>query len=155
MLIGCASPAPAPLTSLPPPTVEQAPVSSTFRTTVDNLAGEAARRIRETSPSAGPIALFVTAGQGGVAIAESVRRELARDPRVVFSTVETTHGEPIADSSVSTAHVHPVETRVIPTPMMVIVCSESNGVLYVAARNGDDPLEPPRHGWLWILEARR
>ena len=73
---------------------------------------------------------------------------------MVLSRVESSDAPPIADPSVSTGHVHPIEFRLVPPPVLVVVLSESKGVLYVAARDGSDPLGPATNGWLWVLTAR-
>ena len=87
-------------------------------------------------------------------MAEELRRVLAADSQVVFSKAESHHASPLPSPSVSTGHVHAVETRVVPTPAFVVRLSESNGALYIALRDGSDALAPPVNGWLWILEAR-
>lgn len=120
------------------------------------MVAEAARRILASAPKEGPYPLFFSVGEGEAIgrVADELRGVVAADPRVVFSKAESRHAPPLADPSVSTGHVHAVETRLVPKPAFVVRLSESSGVLYVALRDGSDALAPPVNGWLWTLEAR-
>jgi hypothetical protein len=119
------------------------------------IVAEAARRILAAAPAGGPWPLFFLGSAGDAArVADDLRRELQRDPRVVFSRHDRVNAPPVADSSVSTGHVNAVEDSFTPRPRLTVLVNESGGVLYLAVHDGPSPLDPPPRGWLWTLAAR-
>jgi hypothetical protein len=124
---------------------------------VDALISEGTTRLRNAVPASGPhsILLSIGAGERAAEVATALRRALEENPRIVFASVTSVPGPPVADEGTPGGHVNTVETRVDPPPQVVVRISEADGRVYLAARlPGSDPLGPPTNGWLWALSAR-
>jgi len=133
--------------------------SSTCRTMnkpSDAPIDQAVQRICAALPAAGPFALLIQSGGGAAAEAatKALRAALAKEPRIVLSSVERRTLPPVADPSAAAGHVNTESFAVQPPPRLVLRISEGSGKLYIAAREpGSDPLGPPDNGWLWVIEA--
>lgn len=76
-----------------------------------------------------------------------LRKALACDIRIVFSTVVHRPLAPMPDSAAAGGHVNAVSDRVHPRPLLVMLVSEWAGTLYFASRKpGRDPIGPPDAG---------
>lgn len=123
---------------------------------VEALIAAASSRLQTAMPASGSYCILLSVGSGDAAqaAAASLRRQLERDPRVLFSQVSRQPTGPVADSNRPAEHVQSEEFLITPPPSIVVSVSESKGHYYLAARApGGDPLGPPLNGWLWVIDG--
>lgn len=113
--------------------------------------------LADASPDRGPLAVFLQTGAGERAAAAAARlRGLLTGPRVIFSKVELKPAGPLPDADRPGEHVNQTVAVWSPPPQLVVSVSQSDGVLFIAARPpGRDALGPAENGWAWVLSSPR
>lgn len=136
---------------------EDRPVMDRSNSATDRIVADAVSRIIVGIPFGAPypILLSVGAGANAATTAENLQGLLGKDARIIFSKVEIRADVAVPDISTHGSHVNTEIRTVVPPPLIVLRVSESDGLVYIAARDpGTDPLGPPDRGWLWVLSTQ-